>query len=121
MSEPRGSGEVRSRRIHCGALLLAAVAPWASGDGLAADVAAGRKKAVACIACHGESGMSTVPNAPHLAGQPALYLADQLRQFRSGRRASEVMAVIAKPLSDQDVDDLAAWYEAIRIEAKPPP
>ena len=31
------------------------------------------------------------------------------------------MAVIAKPLSDQDVDDLAAWYEAIRIEAKPPP
>jgi cytochrome c553 len=120
MSESRGSGEVRSRRIS-GALLLAVVLPWATGDGLAADVAAGRKKAAACVVCHGESGMSTLPNAPHLAGQPALYVAEQLRQFRSGRRPSEVMAVIAKSLSDQDVDDLAAWYEAIRIEAKPPP
>lgn len=73
------------------------------------------------MACHGESGLSTLPNAPHLAGQPALYVGEQLRQFRSGKRPSEVMAVIAKPLTDQDIDDLAAWYEGIRIEAKPPP
>jgi cytochrome c553 len=87
---------------------------------LAADVVAGRQKAAACVTCHGESGISTMPNAPHLAGQPAIYVAEQLRLFRSGRRPSEVMAVIAKPLTDRDIDDLAAWYEAIRIEAKPP-
>ena len=86
----------------------------------AADIAAGRKKAGACVACHGEAGIATLPNAPHLAGQPALYFAEQMRQFRSGKRPSEVMAVIAKPLSDQDIDDLAAWYEAIAIDAKPP-
>jgi cytochrome c553 len=87
----------------------------------AADAAAGRKKAATCVACHGDAGRSVVPNAPHLAGQPAIYLADQLRQFRSGRRPSEVMAVIAKPLSDEDIDDLAAWYESIAFEVKPPP
>jgi cytochrome c553 len=37
-----------------------------------------------------------------------------------GKRPSEVMAVIAKPLTDADIDDLAAWFEAIRIEARPP-
>ena len=120
MRKSRGSGEVRSRRIP-GKFLVAVVLAWTIGDGLAADVSAGRKKAAVCVVCHGESGMSTLPNTPHLAGQPALYLAEQLRQFKSGRRPSEVMAVIAKPLSDQDIDELAAWYEAVRIEAKPPP
>jgi len=47
-------------------------------------------------------------------------VAGQLRLFRSGRRPSEVMAVIAKPLTDRGIDDLAAWCAAIVIEAKPP-
>ena len=85
----------------------------------AADAKAGEAKAQPCVACHGVDGISTQPNAPNLAGQPAIYLADQLRQFRSGKRPSEVMAVIAKPLSDADVDDLAAWFESIPVEVKP--
>jgi cytochrome c553 len=85
----------------------------------AADAKAGAAKAQACVPCHGAEGMSTQPNAPNLAGQPAIYVADQLRQFRSGKRPSEVMAVIAKPLSDPDIDDLAAWFESIRVEVKP--
>jgi cytochrome c553 len=98
------------------AVLLAlspAVAP-------AADREAGRQRAEACVQCHGANGISVLPNAPHLAGQPEIYLADQLRQFRSGRRPSEVMAVIAKPLTDREIDDLAAWYAAIGVEATPP-
>jgi cytochrome c553 len=55
-----------------------------------------------------------------LAGQPAIYLAEQLRAYRNGRRANEVMAVIARPLTDADIDDLAAWYSAIRVEATAP-
>jgi cytochrome c553 len=86
----------------------------------AADASAGRRKAGTCVACHGENGISVQPNAPHLAGQPALYIAEQLRQFKSGRRPSEVMTVIAKPLSDGDIDDLAAWYESIRVQATLP-
>jgi cytochrome c553 len=64
--------------------------------------------------------MSTLPNAPNLAGQPEIYLVEQLRAYRSGRRTNEVMGVIAKPLTDRDIDDLAAWYGSMRVEARPP-
>lgn len=121
MSERRPGEAGRRGRPRFGVVVLAVCALLEAGETFAADIASGRRKAAACVPCHGESGVSVVPNAPHLAGQPALYLVDQLRQFRSGRRPSEVMAVIAKPLSDADIDDLSAWYEAIRIEAKPPP
>lgn len=84
------------------------------------DRTAGRAHAEACVQCHGANGISVLPNAPNLAGQPEVYLVEQLRQFRSGRRPSEVMGVIAKPLTDRDIDDLAAWYSAIAIEATPP-
>ena len=86
----------------------------------AGDRAAGRTRAETCVQCHGANGVSVLPNAPNLAGQPEVNLVEQLRQFRSGRRPSEVMGVIAKPLTDRDIDDLAAWYSAITIEATPP-
>jgi cytochrome c553 len=100
-----------------GALVCGAVfAPLAQGG----DEAAGRKKAQNCAACHGPIGISQLPNAPHLAGQPEFYLTEQLKAYRSGKRSNDVMNVVAKPLSDVDIDDLAAWYASIKIEAKPP-
>ncbi len=102
------------------ALVAAAVLGFLSGAAAAADPQAGRAKAAACTVCHGQAGLSTAPNAPHLAGQPALYLEEQLKSYRSGQRRHEVMAVVAKPLSDADIADLAAWYASIRIEATPP-
>lgn len=97
------------------ALALAAGAAWAQ------DAAAGRAKAQACAVCHGSAGLSVTPDAPNLAGQPAIYLAAQLRAYRSGARKHEVMAVMAKPLSDDDIRNLAAWFSSIRVEATPPP
>jgi cytochrome c553 len=85
-----------------------------------ADVKAGRDKARACAVCHGELGVSILPNAPHLAGQPEVYLAEQLKAYRSGKRSDEIMGVIAKPLTDAEIKDLAAWFASIAIEAKPP-
>jgi cytochrome c553 len=76
----------------------------------AGDAAAGRQKAGSCVACHGAAGLSTLPNAPNLAGQPEIYLVEQLRAYRNGKRANEVMTVVARALSDRDIDDLAAWY-----------
>lgn len=84
----------------------------------AGDARAGRAKAASCIVCHGELGVSTAPDAPHLAGQPEAYLAEQLKAYRSGKRPHEVMAVVAKPLSDADVADLAAWYASLDIRAR---
>ena len=101
--------------------LLGASLLGLSPDGVAAaDAQAGRAKAAACVLCHGTAGISKLPNAPHLAGQPAIYLEEQLRGYRSGRRRHEVMNVVAKPLSDADIADLAAWFASIRIEATAP-
>ncbi len=103
---------------------LAAVAVAAAlaggGPATARDAAAGRAKAAACAVCHGQNGISIAPDAPHLAGQPAIYVAAQLRAYRSGERKHEVMAVMAKPLSDDDIQNLAAWFASIRVEATAP-
>ena len=61
-----------------------------------------------------------MPDTPNLAGQPRIYLVEQLKQFRSGKRSHEVMSVIAKPLSDADIADLADWFTSIVVEARPP-
>ena len=85
-----------------------------------ADVQAGRVKARMCAVCHGEYGVGVVPNTPNLAGQPEIYLAEQLKAYRSGTRSNEIMSVIAKPLTDAEIADLSAWFASIAIEVKPP-
>ena len=87
----------------------------------ARDPVAGRAKAAACTVCHGPQGVSVAPDAPHLAGQPALSVGAQLRAYRSGARRHEVMAVMARPLSDDDIDNLAAWYASLRISVQSAP
>ena len=86
----------------------------------ARDAEAGRAKAQACTVCHGPLGVSVAPDTPNLAGQPAIYLEAQLRAYRSGARKHEVMVVLARPLTDDDIANLAAWFASIRIEAQAP-
>ena len=74
------------------------------------DPVAGRKLAGQCRTCHGIDGYAKVPIAPHIGGEPAGYLAGQLTAFRDGTRVNEMMTVVAKPLDDQQIADLAAWY-----------
>jgi cytochrome c553 len=83
----------------------------------AAEPMAGEAKARPCMVCHGPLGVATQPETPHLAGQPASYLAAQLKAFRSGTRRHEIMSVIARPLSDEDIDAIAAWFASVRVEA----
>ena len=83
---------------------------------LAADVAAGRAKALMCQACHGLDGLSKVPDAPNLAGQTEGYLALQLGAFKAGTRKSETMNVVTATLSDADIANLAAYFSAIEIK-----
>jgi cytochrome c553 len=92
----------------------------AHGVASAADAAAGKTTAQMCSVCHGAIGISTLPDAPNLAGQPEIYLSNQLRAYRSGERRHEVMTLIAKPLMDDDIANLAAWFSSVRIEAKAP-
>ena len=109
-------------RFSCSAAAaLAAAAALFSSSAIAQDAAAGARKAPACQACHGLDGLSRLPDAPHLAGQPAPYLERALRAYRDGERRNEVMSIAAKPLSDQDIRDLAAYYAAIQISIKTAP
>jgi cytochrome c553 len=85
------------------------------------DSAAGKQKAAqVCNVCHGANGLSTLPNAPHLAGQPAIYFIEQMKAYRNGKRSHEVMSVIAKSVNDQDIDNLAVWYESIKVTVEIP-
>ena len=91
--------------------------PFADGD-----ATRGAAKAAVCSACHGPNGNSTNPDWPRLAGQSAVYIVEQLRLFRSGVRNNPVMKPLASSLSDQDIDDLAVYYEAqtpVGLEADP--
>jgi cytochrome c553 len=101
--------------------LAVATALAAAPSTALADAAAGRTKAQMCAPCHGVNGMAVAPNTPHLAGQPEPYLVEQLKAYRSGKRAHEVMAVVAKPLTDADIADLAAWYASLEIVLKKEP
>jgi cytochrome c553 len=105
------------RRVAAAALAAAVLGASAAS---AADVAAGRRKALQCQTCHGLDGMSKLPEAPHIAGQPEPYLVKSLNDYRSGARKHDMMTLVVKELSDQDVADLAAYYAAIEITATPP-
>ncbi len=85
---------------------------------LAADLKAGAKTAQSCMMCHGDNGISSMPGTPSLTGQPDTYLSSQLRQFRDGKRHNEVMNVIAKPMSDADIDNVSAYFAQFEIELK---
>jgi cytochrome c553 len=98
-------------------LLLAAAAPLTARAG---DIERGRARSAACAVCHGPIGLSKMPDVPHIAGQPEVYLAAQLEAFRAGKRRHEVMNVVAKGLSDADVADLAAFYTAVVVSAAEP-
>ncbi len=79
----------------------------------AGDAAAGQSKAAVCSACHGGDGKAIQSTYPNLAGQHESYLAKQLMDFREGNRASALMAGQAANLSDQDIEDLAAYYASM--------
>jgi cytochrome c553 len=86
-----------------------------AGNASAADLEAGRKIAEAqCAACHGKDGKTPVdPAYPKLAGQYADYLAKALNDYHSGARRNAIMGGMAKPLSKQDIQNLAAYFESL--------
>jgi cytochrome c553 len=81
----------------------------------AGSVTAGRDKAQKCEVCHGLDGMSKLPEAPNIGGQPEQYLVKQIAAFKAGKRQNEMMSLVAKELSRKDIEDIAAYYAAIEV------
>jgi cytochrome c553 len=96
-------------------ILLAAFAALAAQGAAAADRAAGAKIADAqCAACHGKDGKTpTDPSYPIIAGQHADYLAKALNDYHTGARKNAIMGAIAKPLSKNDMQNLAAHFSSL--------
>ena len=83
------------------------------------NVANGQQKSQPCAACHGPDGNKTIDaQYPRIAGQYADYLAKALRDYKSGARKNAIMAGFATTLSDQDIDDLSAYFAAQQGELK---
>lgn len=78
----------------------------------AGDAAAGKAKSAVCAACHGANGVSAAPIWPNLAGQKEAYLAKQIKAFKEGTRQDPSMAPMVANLSDQDIEDLAAYFSS---------
>jgi len=82
-----------------------------SGQGVAADVEAGKKKAgEVCAACHGPDGNSPNPAFPKIAGQYATYIERTLISYKSGARKDPVMSAMAAALSTEDIENLAVYF-----------
>lgn len=87
--------------------LVASNAVFAGGD-----AEAGKAASATCAACHGADGNSTIPTNPKLAGQYESYIAQALKDYRSGARKNAIMSGFASALSDQQIADLAAYFSA---------
>lgn len=74
------------------------------------DVFAGKLNVDACTGCHGLDGRSRDPDIPNIAGQKQRYLAKALRDFRMGHRQQLMMNFVAKEMSDEDIENYAAYY-----------
>lgn len=100
---------MRSMRVILGALSLC----LASGVQAAGDAEAGRLKATTCAGCHGVPGYFNVYptyHVPKLGGQHAAYIVAALKAYRDDQRPHPTMQSQAKTMSDQDMEDIAAFY-----------
>lgn len=79
----------------------------------AGDVEAGKTKAAGCAGCHGANGIGAADTYPNLAGQHADYIVKQLKAFKAGTRNNPMMSPMAGPLSEQDMADIAAYFDSL--------
>lgn len=95
-------------------LFFIVLAALATTPALAADIAAGKAKTAVCASCHGPDGKAVIPTYPNLHGQNAAYLEKQLKAFKSGDRVDPVMKPMASMLSDNDIKNVAAYYQSLK-------
>lgn len=81
---------------------------------VAADIEAGKAKAMLCAACHGSNGISASEDIPNLAGQKAGYLKKAIGDFKSGARKNGMMASVVPMIADADIENIAAYYASLK-------
>ncbi len=102
-----------------GLLFLLAGGTTQSASLVDGSAEAGKSKALTCGACHGADGNSVNPMWPNVAGQHSTYLYEQLQAFKSGTRSDILMSAQTLALNEQDMRDLAVYFESQAAAAKP--
>ena len=102
----------RAHLLATAAALVVASVPSAASNLVDGDPEAGKSKMTTCAACHGANGIAQNPVWPSLAGQHSNYSLQQLQWFKGGQRKNVLMSSQAMNLSEQDMRDLAAYFEA---------
>lgn len=98
------------KAVSCVAIcLLFSTTLWAAGD-----KQAGKEKSVPCQICHGKGGRSNNPLYPVLAAQHQQYIVKQLKAFQAGTRKDPIMNGMAAPLTEEDMEDLGAFFHSNR-------
>ncbi len=109
------------RTIPVFSLALVVLAIFDASNVDAADPIKGKAKAKAvCQTCHGMDGIATTPVAANLSGQQEIYMRIQLERYRAGKREDPQMNIIAQMLSDEDIENVAAYYSGIRVTIEIP-
>ena len=98
-------------------LLLASLILTLPTIAIAGDASKGKAKSAVCAACHGADGVSVVPIYPNLKGQQEAYFVSSLKAYKSGLRQGGMSAIMkpqADMLSDEDMENLAAYYYSLK-------
>lgn len=83
-----------------------------ASDNLEAESVRGLESAATCVNCHGTAGADVQPAPPVLSGQHQSYLEEALRQYKDGERGNTVMTAFTAGLTEQDIEQLAAFFAA---------
>jgi cytochrome c553 len=112
-------GLLETKIVRCVSVLLLVAAAVGSGTNAIAegDASAGKMKAAACAPCHGATGASPQDVWPNLSAQRMGYIVKQLKAFRDGSRKDAVMGPLSKGLTDQDIEDLAAYFSSQPLDS----
>lgn len=97
---------------------IALSALFAASANAAGDKEKGKAKSAICAACHGPKGVSLIPVNPNIAGQKEAYLVSSMKAYRDGIRKDMQMAPMMASLSDDDINNLAAYFASLDPSGK---
>lgn len=101
---------MKSTYLAIGVVALFGVVGAAQAGG---DAKAGKAKAATCVGCHGANGEGKAPN-PALTGLAEDKIVQDLKDYKSGKRANPIMKTFASQLSEKDMENLAAYYASLK-------
>ena len=110
------AGRLAAEDIRALSAYFAAQPPARSQARARGDAARGEARTAVCATCHGPDGTSVIPANPNLAGQHATYLSNALKAYKSGSRSNPIMTSMVAALSEQDIEDIAAYYAAQSVQ-----